>query len=155
MRWTKICLSLTIAAAFFAAVGCQDQIKTSDEDLKQVTVPQTIDMMADAKKAVVLLDPRPAAKFEKAHLPNAINIPMPDIIQGHPDLAKAKNIIVYAGGWHDYLSSAAVKKMIALGYKNVYDFRGGIDQWRAEGGRVIENTPAGPATAPAPKADSK
>jgi rhodanese-related sulfurtransferase len=129
-------LSLCLAAG-----GCQDQIKTSDEDLKQLQYAQTVDMLQNTKKPTVLLDPRPAAKFEKAHLPGAINIPMPDLIAGHPDLAKAKNIVVYAGGWSDYLSSAAAKKMIALGYKNVFDFRGGIEQWKAEGGRVIEATP--------------
>ena len=105
-------------------------------------------MMESTKKAAVLLDPRPAAKFEKSHLPNAINIPMPEIILGHPELAKAKNIIVYAGGWQDYMSSAAAKKMLALGYKNVYDFRGGIEQWKTEGGRVIEGRPT---TMPTPR----
>jgi len=140
------CLALALMA------GCQDQIKTSDEDLKQVTYPQAVDMLANTKKPAILLDPRPAAKFEKGHLPNAINIPMPDIILGHPDLANAKNIIVYAGGWNDYLSSAAAKKMIAMGYKNVYDFRGGIEQWRAEGGRVIESTPSPASSATTPGA---
>jgi rhodanese-related sulfurtransferase len=146
MNLAKLIAPALLLAVCLTATGCQDQIKTSDEDLKQLTYAQAVDLLQNTKKAAVLLDPRPPAKFEKAHLPGAINIPMPDLIAGHPDLARAKSIIVYGAGWSDYLSSAAAKKMIALGYKNIYDFRGGIEQWKAEGGRVLEATPT---TAPA------
>ena len=45
--------------------------------------------------------------------------------------------VVYAGGWTDDLSIAGAKRLLALGYKNVFEFRGGIELWQSEG-RALE-----------------
>ena len=42
-------------------------------------------------------------------------------------------IIVYGDGFQDILSDAASKRLIEMGFKDVYTLRGGIQQWEADG----------------------
>ena len=136
--------------------ACSDTPKTSDQDIKQVDYPQLIAMLQNQKpedtgffdflqqkKAgpTVLLDPRIERRFNEGHLPGAVNIPLPKLVADDANLANAQNIVVYGTGWTDYLSPAAAKRLMAMGYKNVYDFRGGIELWKAQGGRVEVTTP--------------
>jgi rhodanese-related sulfurtransferase len=141
--------ALTLAA-------CTDKPKTSDEDIKQVQYKQVLELLEhhqttknvfsfldkSKKGPTVLLDARPPARYDTGHLPGAINIPLPKILEGDPQLAEASAIIVYGSGWTDYISPATAKRLMALGYHNVYDFRGGVELWKAEGGNVESSQPA-------------
>jgi rhodanese-related sulfurtransferase len=143
-------LVAALVAATLVCSGCNQKPKTSDQDIVTISDKELITMVekAQAKKQVlVILDPRSPAKFAQARLPNAINIHLPQIVAGDARLAKAKQIIVYGTGWMDYSSPAAAKRLLALGYVNVFDFRGGLELWH-EAGRPIEgeNPTAVPTT---------
>ena len=85
----------------------------------------------------VLIDVRPLKDFEESHIPGAISIPLPNLMPNDNRLAEAKQIVVYSGEPRDMLSRAAAKKLMAQGYRNVYGFPGGLDQWRRQHKRVI------------------
>lgn len=119
-------------------VGCNSEPKTSDQDLTQLEYPKLLKMQANPKMHLVIIDVRSAERYAQGHIPNAINISIPDLRASDPRLADATDIVVYATGWTEYLSPAAAKKLLALGYKNVYDFRGGIEMWAAYGGKVVK-----------------
>lgn len=127
-------MGLSLLLAF--AGGCANQITTSDQDIKTLTVEELKKYLEDTKKPAVLIDPRPEAKYAQGHLAGSVNIPLPQIVARDPRLGEASRIIVYASGWNDYLSTAAAKRMLALGYANVYDFRGGIELWQQTGGAL-------------------
>ncbi|MCE9592260.1 MAG: rhodanese-like domain-containing protein [Planctomycetes bacterium] len=146
---TRPLLRALLAVCLLAPAACDRNIKVSDEDIKQIQYKDMVTMMQNkprnkslfdvlgkGNEATVVLDPRPAKKFEQGHIPGAVNIPLPQIVAGHKDLAEAKNIIVYGTGWMDYSSPAAAKRLMAVGYHNVFDFRGGLELWKSEGGRV-------------------
>jgi rhodanese-related sulfurtransferase len=118
--------------------GCHSDPKTSDQDLAQLEYPKFLQMQADPKMRLVIVDVRSAERYYAGHIPNAINISIPDLRAADPRLADATDIVVYATGWTEYLSPAAAKKLLALNYKNVYDFRGGIEMWQAYGGKVVK-----------------
>jgi len=59
----------------------------------------------------------------------AISIPLPSMVSQDPRLADARTIVVYDVNWQRGLARAGAKKLIALGYKNVAAYPGGLDEW--------------------------
>ncbi len=142
----NISVSLLVVALVLMGFGCDTAIKTSDQDIKQLAYKELRTMLADSKQTTVLLDPRSPARYGEGHLEGAVNLPLADLTTGETALANAVNIVVYGTTWTDYLSPAAAKKLMALGYKNVSDFRGGLDAWKNEGGKIVSS--AAPTTQP-------
>lgn len=142
---------LLLALGVFSPLtaGCDATIKTNDTDIQQLAMYKDLRTVMDDKKKqpVVLVDPRTPAKYAAGHADGAINLPLATIDKNMKELAVAKTIVVVAGGWTDPLAPATAKKLMALGYQGVYDFRGGVELWKAEGQRVVSTTP--PATNPA------
>lgn len=77
-----------------------------------------------------LVDVRPARKYEKGHIPTAINIPNGDVAETKVDLPKDKKIIVYCetGG---RAQAAAKNKLAPAGYTQIYNW-GGFGNWKGE-----------------------
>ena len=96
---------------------------------------------------IVLVDARQPSKFAQGHIPGAVNIFLPDLRASDSRLAGARAIVVYGNGWQDDLSRAAAKRLIRLRYNAIYEFRGGMEVWQAEGGKVEKDESA--TTAPA------
>ncbi len=131
----SVLMSVMIIPICLAAIvtGCSDSRKTSDRDIEVIDYRKVIEFINHPDIPTALIDVRPSQQYRAGHLPRAINIPLPQITIGEQRLAEVKRIIVYANGWNDNISAAAVKKMIYMGYENVYDFRGGVEQWVNEG----------------------
>ncbi len=128
---------LGVVALSLAACNGFGPPKITDKDLERIEYPALLDMLAQTRKRTVLVDVRSAAKYEAGHIPQAINIPIEMLAWQDPRLMDADQIVVYAGGWTDYASAAAAKKLLQVGYKTVYDFRGGMDTWQAYGGQIV------------------
>lgn len=132
-----LCLSVFICGSILLLPACTDVPKVSDEDVKELQYKPLRDLMENRKKGpTYLLDPRIEARYDRGHIPGAVHIPIRDLIPGHPELAKARNIVVYGTSFTDGVAVAAAKKLMAMRYQNVFLFRGGVELWRAEGGRV-------------------
>jgi rhodanese-related sulfurtransferase len=133
----SIFLSTTL---LLAPTACNlSEIKTSDADVHLIQTEELKGFLDGKKGDVVLLDVRPAAKFQKGRIPSAVNIPLPELAANDSRLAQAKHLVVYAAGWTDILSRAAAKRLLALGYKNVHDYRGGLEQWKLDAGSIEGN----------------
>ncbi len=117
-------------------IGCKGSPKVSDQDLQQIEYPKLLELRESPKLTVVIVDVRSAAQYAQGHLPNAIHIPLAELDYRDARLGNADAVVVYAGGWTEFLSPAAAKKLLAMGYKNIYDFRGGIEIWKAYGGKL-------------------
>ena len=133
-----MCRRICVFGLWCGLVGCGFSSQTSDLDIQTVQLGQLNQMLGgdgewQKKSPTVLVDVRSAARFAKGHIPDAMNIPVLELKAADPRLSHAYNIVVYASGWTDALSGAAFKKLIALGYQNVYDFRGGLEVWNAQG----------------------
>lgn len=141
---TYLIALVTFAAALVGfPAGCATTQNTSDDDLNILsTRSELIELLADDRSPCTLIDVRQAEQFAEAHILGAINIPIRRIVGRDPRLAEATNLIVYSDGWtrssDDLLSWAAAKKLLALDYQNVYDFRGGLDLWIREGGQLAD-----------------
>ena len=85
----------------------------------------------DSGDEIIILDVRTESEFRAGHIPNAILIPNETISDKMPDLLPDLNaeILVYCRSGNR--SAQAAKKLISIGYTNIYDF-GGINGWSYE-----------------------
>ena len=129
---------VSLLVCLIITTGCSSKRKTSDKDIQVIDYKKVIEFLNDSKSPTALVDIRPSKQFKECRIPGSVNIPLPQITIGEQRLAHAQRIIVYANGWNDNMSAAAAKKLLYLGYVNVYDFRGGLEQWVEKGGQTIK-----------------
>jgi phage shock protein E len=90
--------------------------------------PESAIAMIDSNQMTILVDVRTPGEFSEGHIKGAINIPNESIGSIKPkDLEGAQGpIIVYCRS--GARSRSAAKKLLTLGYDEVYDL-GGIIRW--------------------------
>ena len=90
----------------------------------------------DSGDALVLVDVRTKEEFDAGHIESALLLPNEEILDSPPEILPDKNaeILIYCRSGNR--SAQAAKKLVAMGYTNVYDF-GGIIDWPYD---VIESS---------------
>ncbi|MGQ0526589.1 MAG: rhodanese-like domain-containing protein [Alphaproteobacteria bacterium] len=79
-------------------------------------------------------------KFTAEHIPGSINIPLQsenflkDVQSKVP--SKDTEVAIYCASTECSASEDAAKKLEEAGYKNVYDFTGGMKEWTEGGGKT-------------------
>ena len=81
---------------------------------------------------IVVLDVRPQAEYEVAHLPFARSMPVAEIKQRLAELPVGKDIVAYCRGPFCLLSDEAVNLLAARGYV-VRKLNDGVSEWQAAG----------------------
>lgn len=101
--------------------------KTPAIEYKKITA-QEAKSRIDSGENIVIVDVRTETEYKFGHIPNAILIPNETITNSMPELLPelGAEILVYCHSGNR--SAEAAKKLIAIGYTNVYDF-GGIASW--------------------------
>ena len=82
----------------------------------------------DQKKGMVVLDIRTDKEYENGHIPGAINVPLSEIGDKVKKLKKEKDIVVYCRSGNQ--SIWAIKRLMGMGYKNLYNLKGGYGAWK-------------------------
>ncbi len=131
---TVACLCLAFLA--LGLVACNQVPQVTDNDIEILDAIELIELL-DESQDVVIVDVRPDYRYRTGHLPNAINIPLPQLDPDDPRLADAEHIVVYGDGPRNTLSHAAAKKLLAAGNAQVSDFRGGFDMWNRHDHPVV------------------
>ncbi|MBT8440027.1 MAG: hypothetical protein KJO91_09890 [Gammaproteobacteria bacterium] len=88
------------------------------------------------REGVTVIDSRPARKFDKGHIPVAINI-SDTLFDSHVDLLpenKSSLLIFYCGGLTCPLSHKSAFKAESLGYTNIQVYAAGYPDWVSNGG---------------------
>ena len=158
-------LAAPVALVAATLTGCT--ASTSDRDLVYKRPSELVEIAstpvgpfgAGRLPKVLWLDPRSPARFAEGHVPEATNIPFPDIEPTHEATCRGFDLfIVYDTDYDDVLSRAASKRLLELGYENVYSMLGGLKAWKADGYPVATSRPAETsaqgAASPAPAAAS-
>ena len=90
--------------------------------------------------SVVLVEVLDEDQFHRAHLPNAINVPLNADFERQIEIAlpdKAMPVIVYCSDSESRTSPQAIRRMEKLGYRNVSHYPGGKTDWCDAGLPVI------------------
>ena len=86
-------------------------------------------------KPYLLIDSRPAVKYNKSFIPTAIALPKAEFDLKKGLLPNDKNIplIFYCGGYKCELSHESAKLALGMGYKNVAVYAAGEPAWKEAG----------------------
>lgn len=90
-------------------------------------------LLAQAKSGeVIVIDVRPAAEYQEAHLPFARSMPVAELEHRLSELPKRRRIVAYCRGPFCMLSDEALKLLRSKGYKasKILD---GVSEWGAAG----------------------
>jgi len=89
--------------------------------------------MIQKEKNVIILDVRTPQEYQEVYISNAINIPVQILGQQLDKLKnfKDKKILVYCRSGHR--SAIASQILDRAGFKNVYNLKGGLFEWKASG----------------------
>jgi rhodanese-related sulfurtransferase/DNA-binding transcriptional ArsR family regulator len=114
---------LELRMAIDQMVAQPDKLSTIDRDA----------LLEQAKRGeVIVIDVRPQAEYEAAHLPFARSMPVDELEQRLAELPRRREIVAYCRGPFCMLSDEALKLLRAKGYKarKILD---GVSEWRAAG----------------------
>lgn len=107
-----------------------DQMTAAPEPLAPV------DRMALLEKArrgdVILIDVRPSAEYDTAHLPHARSMPLTELKRRLSELPKNREIVAYCRGPFCLFADEAMRLLAAHGYR-VRKLADGVSEWRAAG----------------------
>ena len=78
----------------------------------------------------IILDVRQPEEYRSGHLPGAVFIPLPDLINKVGELDHAKPIIAYCRSGNR--SRAAAAFLLSYGFSKVYSMDGGITAWNGQ-----------------------
>ena len=142
MKKTAILLLLFTGALVFIT-GCANGSQSTDheEGINVMTAltaqyrkisPQLAKQMMDSNDPVIIVDVRTEEEFNGGHIKGSLLIPNENITTNEkPALLPntEATILVYCRSGNR--SAQAARKLVSLGYVNVYDF-GGINTWPYE-----------------------
>lgn len=105
------------------------------EQVQMMSADELTGLM-DSGRSFVLIDARPAYEFSQAHIPGAISMPLDLIDRLAAGLDKSQMIVTYCGNLHCPISTKAANELRRLGFQNVYDYKGGMQEWAQKGYKV-------------------
>jgi len=112
----------------FVCVGC---LNDQAHDVR--LAPAVFAAKTGSMPGATVIDVRTEDEFLEGHLQHAINYDVnSDKFENQvAGLDKSKPVFVYCRSGHR--SHSAVSKMRSIGFKEVYELKGGITEWRAAG----------------------
>ena len=124
-----------------AAAACTR--KTSDRDLVFVTPAQAVEKL-HAKPGLfgkpvrgVWIDPRRPEHYAKEHVAGAISLPLARMEAEAPVVLRGYDLfLVYDTDLEDTIGKAASKRLMEIGFDDVYTLEGGLKAWKREGFEV-------------------
>jgi rhodanese-related sulfurtransferase len=96
--------------------------------LSRLGIKQIRPQDLDQKKGIVLLDVRTAKEYATGHIPGAVHVPITEIGEKVKKLKKDKDIVVFCQNGNR--SIWAIKRLMGMGYKNLYNLKGGYRAWK-------------------------
>jgi len=121
---------LALVAALAVLLFLLAQNILADMGGKGAVTPQQATELINRKDAIVV-DVRPIADYSKAHIINAINIPMSSFKNQLTQLEKHKGAPVIVSCRSGAQSAGACKVLSGNGFEEVYNLKGGILAWES------------------------
>ncbi|MDD5595101.1 MAG: rhodanese-like domain-containing protein [Candidatus Omnitrophica bacterium] len=98
--------------------------------LKTINRDELVRMMQSAER-FRLIDVLPRESFEKEHIKGAISLPLAEIEKKAGRIfRKDEKIVVYCASFECHASTEAGEKFLALGFKNTWDYKGGLKDFK-------------------------
>ncbi len=96
--------------------------------LSRLGIKQLSPKEFEQKKGMMVLDIRSDKEYQEGHIPGAAHVPLSEIGERVKKLKKDKELVVYCQNGNR--SIWAIKRLIGMGYKNLYNLKGGYNAWK-------------------------
>lgn len=110
--------------------------KPVSQDPKLAITTAEVEQLLEAgpeKAPLLLVDARPAVKYEQGHVPGAVSIPKAMLAKNLDQLPKDKTLIFYCGGLKCPLSGQSAEIALENGFTDVRVWYEGMPGWLAAG----------------------
>ncbi len=136
------------AAIALAVGGCEKNTRDTDIKFARLSEVRSLVDRRDRGEstAVLLIDPRPEKAFAAGHIPGARNLRLPQVDpkkDPDPEIEKFDRLVVYGDDPASASARGMAKRLLAVGYKGVRLYAGGVKEWLSRG---YETQSAGAAT---------
>ncbi|MFO1532554.1 MAG: rhodanese-like domain-containing protein [Thermoplasmatota archaeon] len=101
------------------------------------------------EKGIPVINVLSASAFEQKHIPGSLNAPVEGpgfeeaVERFAPD--KIKPVVVHCSGFTCPASVKAGHRLEAMGYREVYEYRGGLEDWERQGKALEPQSASRPA----------
>lgn len=96
--------------------------------LGRLGIKQILPRELEQTKGLMLIDVRSDKEYKRGHIPGAIHVPLIEIGDKVKKLKKDKGVVVYDQS--GTRSIWAIKRLLGMGYKNLYNLKGGYSAWK-------------------------
>lgn len=120
---------LASAAALLALAVLAFELRQRVHAAAAVSPTEAVRLMNDG---AVLVDVRSTNQFKDGHIAGARSLPGDQIAEGAKTLDKFRDKTVITCCDSGITSGAAARKLTELGFKQVYNLRGGLAAWRQD-----------------------
>jgi len=120
---------LASAAALLALAVLAFELRQRAHSAAAVSPTEAVRLMNDG---AVLVDVRSMNQFKDGHISGARSLPGDQIAEGAKALDKFRDKTVITCCDSGIASGAAARKLTELGFKQVYNLRGGLAAWRQD-----------------------
>jgi thioredoxin reductase (NADPH) len=96
----------------------------------EISAQEVMNKIKSRYKTLVL-DVREKEEWIKERIPGSIHIPITELKNNRELLDDAEEIIVYSKDINCPASTIAAKKLIEMGYCNIYDYKGSFADWKS------------------------
>ncbi len=137
IRSSKIVL-ITMLWISLASCGQKQNEKSSDQDSASKISLISPEDLNKVNKDIILIDVRTPGEYASGHVENSVNIDFraSNFKELIGELDKNQDVYVYCkvGG----RSGSAARMMEDIGFKKVYDLKGGIIAWEKDGFKTVK-----------------
>lgn len=82
---------------------------------------------------IAVIDVRGQDEYDDGHIPGSLHLPYYELQSRQAEVPRDKTVVLYCGGGDCPLSRWSTQKLREWGFTNVYELRGGIEDWRSRG----------------------
>jgi thioredoxin reductase (NADPH) len=100
---------------------------------KAEDVKMALESVLESNRRILLIDVRDREDYDRGHIPQAIFATIGKIEELESQLKEVEEIYVYSRDYDCPASTIVAKKLIKMGFCNVYDFRGSFKEWVEKG----------------------
>lgn len=112
----------------------------TEQKIKFISKEQLFELMEN-RENFILVEVLAKESYDAGHVPMAINIPVDKLEELAPTMLpdKQQRIVVYCSDFLCTASTGAARFLQSLGYVNVFDYKGGKDDWSKAGLPLISS----------------
>ncbi len=122
-----------------SSTGAESLVATSKYNIATISARDLKDRL-DRADPLILIDVRKPLEYAEGHVNGAANLPVADVESFKKYFSTEIDLVVMCDGSDCQRSLAVAESLTDWGFKRIYNFKGGIKEWKQEAYPVVIGT---------------